>query len=157
MIRIYHLKLRNKSGGGKYHPLPQKVNSRPGNNSSPTGRLRFWSKTYYQSGFVDFSKLMQYITYIWNLRANKNDYIQMQPVQWYSNQQRCQESKQLIISINWIARYLFWLAIKIHVIYFYMSMVSYWYNVVHTERAKLVVGEHLLSQPKIYIKVNISH
>ena len=59
---------------------------RPGNNFSPTGRLRFWPKTYCQSQFVDFSKLMQYITYISNiycnfiLIANKNDDIQMQQV-----------------------------------------------------------------------------
>ena len=44
-------------------PLLTLAYSRPGNNSSPTGRLRIWPKTYCQSQFVDFSKLMQYITY----------------------------------------------------------------------------------------------
>ena len=38
--------------------------SRPGNNSSPTGRLRFWQKTYCQLRFVNFNKLKQYTTYI---------------------------------------------------------------------------------------------
>ena len=87
---------------------------RPGNNSSPTGRLRFWPKTYCQLPFVDLSKLMQYITYISNiycifiLIANKNDDIQISSALGNHTKLRCQRSLAWphIVTVYYVSKYI---------------------------------------------------